>query len=352
MGGGESSRLETGQEMADFIVSQMSVPLPAITAERVDHVEAGVSVQKWTETSGTPLMYNGQGKYEGKQPYDRSGQRIESYRVGGGSTDGAERPLQEPTSCAKLLEFKQPPAAPGSQVSVATTSTAAELCQHTSHTPLAPQSNTAGRQPPSIAAEDVLQPLGHSTAVSDDKKGCTSLCHASEHSGLNPPILMSGERVGGHNKKRLRAENKQKRVHRQLAQDKPSYWTLQEGNFKEPTAVAELDDYIGEMCPKGLALHHPAAAKLLQYATGGCPVNSGQPWTTEMIEAAIARGPHVSALVPEAIAQLESEAREKEKRGQCRIVEYEQLKRDGIPPQLKISPIAMIPHKSRKFRAI
>jgi hypothetical protein len=116
---------------------------------------------------------------------------------------------------------------------------------------------------------------------------------------------MSGERVGGHNKKRLRAENKQKRVHRQLAQDKPSYWTLQEGNFKEPTAVAELDDYIGEMCPKGLALHHPAAAKLLQYATGGCPVNSGQPWTTEMIEAAIARGPHVSALVPEAIMQLE-----------------------------------------------
>jgi len=96
----------------------------------------------------------------------------------------------------------------------------------------------------------VLQPLGHSTAVSDDEKGCNSLRHASEHSGLQPPVLLSGERVGGHNKKRLRAENKQKRVHRQLAQDKPSYWTLQEGNFKEPTAVAELDDYIVEMCPK------------------------------------------------------------------------------------------------------
>jgi hypothetical protein len=75
------------------------------------------------------------------------------------------------------------------------------------------------------------------------------------------------------------------------------------------------------MCPKGLALHHPAAEKLLQYATRGCPVNSGAPWTLEMQEAAIARGPHVSAMVPEAIDQQNKEAREKEARGQCKIVE-------------------------------
>ena len=113
-----------------------------------------------------------------------------------------------------------------------------------------------------------------------------------------------------------------------------------------------MDDYIGEMCPRGLALHHPAAGKLLQYATGGCPVNSGKSWTLNMIESAIERGPHASALVPEAAKQLVEEALEKEQKGQCKIVEWEQLKRDGIPTQLKISPIAMIPHKSRKFRAI
>ena len=106
------------------------------------------------------------------------------------------------------------------------------------------------------------------------------------------------------------------------------------------------------MCPRGLALHHPAAGALLKYATGGCPVNSGQNWTEEMIETAVKRGPHVSALVPEAMEQLLSETLEKEKKGQCRIVEYEDLKRTGLPPQLKISPIAMIPHKSRQFRAI
>jgi hypothetical protein len=50
--------------------------------------------------------------------------------------------------------------------------------------------------------------------------------------------------------------------------------------------------------------------------------------------------------------QLHTEALEKEKKGQCKIVDYEMLKRKGLPPQLKISPIAMIPHKSRLFRAI
>jgi hypothetical protein len=113
--------------------------------------------------------------------------------------------------------------------------------------------------------------------------------------------------------------------------------------------VAEVKEYVGEMCPKGLALHHPAAAKLLQYATGGCPVNAGAPWTLEMQEAAISRGPHALALVPEAIDQQITEAREKERKGQCKIVEWEVLKKNGVPKQLKISPLAMIPHKSRAF---
>jgi hypothetical protein len=99
-------------------------------------------------------------------------------------------------------------------------------------------------------------------------------------------------------------------------------------------------------------LHHPAAAKLLQYATGGCPVNAGAPWTLEMQETAISRRPHASALVPQAIDQQMKEAREKEQKGQCKIVEWEVLKKHGVPQQLKISSLAMIPHKSRAFRAI
>jgi hypothetical protein len=105
------------------------------------------------------------------------------------------------------------------------------------------------------------------------------------------------------------------------------------------------------MCPRNLALDHPAAAKLLQYATGGCPVNSGKPWTKEMMHKAMARGPHVSALEHNAIKQLKEEIVQKVKNGQCTVVEWDKIK-DFPPEQLKISPLTMIPHKSWKYRAI
>ena len=106
------------------------------------------------------------------------------------------------------------------------------------------------------------------------------------------------------------------------------------------------------MYPQGLALHHPAAATLLRYATKGCPVETGKHWSLEELEAAILKGPHKSALVPAAIEQLQAEVAEKVAKGHARVVDWEQLKADGVPPELKISPIAMIPHKSRAFRAI
>ena len=105
------------------------------------------------------------------------------------------------------------------------------------------------------------------------------------------------------------------------------------------------------MKPEGLARHHPAADTLLQYATGGCPCNTGQPWTVEQMQAAIDRGPHSSALEPDAIEQMAKEIEEKVRVGQCEVVEWDSIK-DNPPPQLKISPLAMVPHKSRKYRAI
>ena len=55
------------------------------------------------------------------------------------------------------------------------------------------------------------------------------------------------------------------------------------------------------MKPSGDMLNHPASDLLMQYATKGCPVNCGQNWSKEDIEAAILRGPHQSALEPDAI---------------------------------------------------
>ena len=100
------------------------------------------------------------------------------------------------------------------------------------------------------------------------------------------------------------------------------------------------------MHPSGLALHHPAADRLLQYATKGCPAETGQDWTMDMIQAAIDQGPHKSAMTPEAMEYIQSEAFDKERIGKARIVEWIGEFKRSPPEQLKVSPIAAIPHKS------
>ena len=105
------------------------------------------------------------------------------------------------------------------------------------------------------------------------------------------------------------------------------------------------------MCPSGAALGHPAAPTLAEYATKGCPVRTGRQWTRAEIEAAVERGAHQSAKSDECMAQLKAEAEDKDRRGQARIILWDDIKKN-LPPQLKVSPIAMVPHKSRKWRAI
>ncbi len=105
------------------------------------------------------------------------------------------------------------------------------------------------------------------------------------------------------------------------------------------------------MCPRGLALHHPAAPTLLKYLQEGCPVKTGKPWSKQQLLAAIVRGPHISALIPEVSAQLDREVHDKCANGQARLVKWSDIQHD-IPEQLKISPIVMVPHKSRAYRAI
>ena len=173
--------------------------------------------------------------------------------------------------------------------------------------------------------------------------------------GLEQPTLDTGQPVTGKSKEQHRKENKFKRKAKQVAKSMAgvaaAYWATHEGQFNIPTPKAAPKHYRGQMCPSGLALDHPAAQVLLDYAHGGCPVNTGAPWSREMMEAAIEKGPHVSALDEAAMEQLQQEVEAKVESGQCRIVEWDDIK-DMPPEQLKISPIAMIPHKSRLFRAI
>ena len=105
------------------------------------------------------------------------------------------------------------------------------------------------------------------------------------------------------------------------------------------------------MRPKGDALHHPAGEDLLQYATKGCPVDCGRDWTIEEMEAAIKKGPSASMDNPEAARSCREEALQKVKEGHCRLVSWDSIK-NKPPKNLKISQVAAIPHKSRKFRMI
>jgi hypothetical protein len=69
------------------------------------------------------------------------------------------------------------------------------------------------------------------------------------------------------------------------------------------------------------------------------------------MQSAIDRGPHKSALHPDAIAQLHDEVAAKVRAKQAHIVDWNDIKHKP-PAQLKVSPITMVPHKSRKFRTI
>ena len=111
------------------------------------------------------------------------------------------------------------------------------------------------------------------------------------------------------------------------------------------------DGFKGQMYPAGAAANHPAAATLRQWATTGYPVNTGLPWTEEQIKATIERGPHLSAMKPEAMQAFKDEVTKKLGKNQVRIMFWDDVKND-LSKQLKVSPMVQIPHKSRAYRTL
>ena len=69
------------------------------------------------------------------------------------------------------------------------------------------------------------------------------------------------------------------------------------------------------------------------------------------MQEAIDRGPHRTALSEEAIAHFKAEVDNKVLQGQAKVIAWDSIK-DNPPEQLKISPIAAIPHKSKQFQSI
>ena len=124
----------------------------------------------------------------------------------------------------------------------------------------------------------------------------------------------------------------------------------------EDTLPKEKDllDAIGKIPslvePRKEALLHVAAALIDVYSQDGCPVDCGPDWTPEHIEAAICRGVHPSADSKEALEALHAETDKKVKNRYSKVLRYGDIK--GLYKKLKISPVAMIPHKSRAYRTI
>ena len=90
---------------------------------------------------------------------------------------------------------------------------------------------------------------------------------------------------------------------------------------------------------------------LREWATFGCPTRTGRNWSKDEIWEAVERGPHRSAMSPDAIEHFAAEIKEKLRTKQARVVAWDDIK-DDPPPQLKVSPIAAIPHKSKAYRSI
>jgi len=192
---------------------------------------------------------------------------------------------------------------------------------------------------------------------SDDSKGNTGEAREYKQGAdlmERPTLEATGQGITGNMVKKLRLQNKKRRL-AQLDKQRPySQWeqhrgTVYVGEGPRPVQADQLEGK--RMFPQGRAASHLAGTLLEEWATYGCPTNTGKEWTVAEMEAAIRRGPHKSAREPEAIEHFKQEIERKVKDGQARVVTWNSIK-DNPPAQLKISPVAAIPHKSKAYRSI
>ena len=189
-----------------------------------------------------------------------------------------------------------------------------------------------------------------STDQAAQKESTIGMGDNDEHILLRPPTIeATGKIATGATTPLLRKQNKIRRNEKLLKQPSSSQWQrhhgstfLPEDHWNQRTRTSAPH----EMAPQGLALKHEAADILRDWEQFGCPTATGKDWTINEIRAAIDRGPHKSALEPDAIKHFAEEVADKVAKGQARVVLWDDIKHDH-PRQLKISPVAAISHKSR-----
>ena len=98
----------------------------------------------------------------------------------------------------------------------------------------------------------------------------------------------------------------------------------------------------------------PAAvySTMFDYATRGVPADCGPDWPPDIIAAAKETGPHVSALSPENVRLIWDELDYQLQAGFIRCVPEDVLFRLPLPPNLKLSRVAVVPQRNRRGRLI
>jgi hypothetical protein len=115
-------------------------------------------------------------------------------------------------------------------------------------------------------------------------------------------------------------------------------------------AVARSDFQQGKttllMQPQPLSAVHPFTPTLNKWQHG-IEVDCGPDWSWEVLEAAIARGPHPTAATPDSIALFREDIAYQVKAGFCKVMLWEDLNRLH-PSNLKILPVAVVPQIGRR----
>jgi hypothetical protein len=101
------------------------------------------------------------------------------------------------------------------------------------------------------------------------------------------------------------------------------------------------------MQPQPLAAGHPFFDTLHEWGSKGIPVDCGLDWGWDVIEQAVRRGPHQSALGPTNIALVHKDIQYQVDAGFSGVLSWSALQELRLA-KLKISPMAVVPQKDRR----
>ena len=96
---------------------------------------------------------------------------------------------------------------------------------------------------------------------------------------------------------------------------------------------------------------HSFLPTLKRWAAHGVPVDCGPDWSWTVIEQAVLRGPHRSALTKDSLQLFHEDIQYQVKAGFSQVVPWSDIQRLR-PPHLKVSPVAVVPQKNRRGRII